>query len=171
MEFEEVLEKRHSVRRFLRKEVEEGKVRGILHAASRAPSAGNLQAYKIFVVKNDGIRRRLADAAYGQEAVASAPVVLVFCADEQKSAARYAKRGESLYSVQDATIACAYAQLAATACGLASVWVGAFRDEEVARIIGAAAREVPVALLPLGYAAEKEEATAMAPIEEIATEM
>jgi nitroreductase len=35
-----------------------------------------------------------------------------------------------LYCIQDATIACTYAMLAATALGLSTVWVGAF-DEKI----------------------------------------
>jgi nitroreductase len=48
--------------------------------------------------------------------------------------------------------------LAATAQGLATVWVGAFDDDEVRRILGAPRGIRPVAILPVGYAAEKPEA-------------
>jgi len=59
-----------------------------------------------------------------------------------------------LYCVQDATIACTFAILAATALGLASVWVGAFDEDDVRRAIGAPPTHRPVAMLPIGYAAE-----------------
>jgi len=39
-----------------------------------------------------------------------------------------------LYCVQDATLAAAYAQLAATALGLATCWVGAFDEAAVRRV-------------------------------------
>ena len=56
--------------------------------------------------------------------------------------------------MQDATIACAYAQLAATALGLGTCWIGAF-DDSMARIIaGAPATWQPVAILPVGYPAD-----------------
>jgi nitroreductase len=64
-----------------------------------------------------------------------------------------------LYAVQDATIACAYAMLAATALGLATVWVGAFRDDEVRRAIRGSEDIVPVAILPIGDPAETPEPT------------
>ncbi len=86
-----------------------------------------------------------------------APLVLVFCAHPARSAKKYGQRGATLYGVQDATIACAYAQLAATALGLASVWVGAFDDEAVRAAIGAGQDLLPVAILPIGYAGEEPE--------------
>jgi nitroreductase len=64
---------------------------------------------------------------------------------------RFGERGRGLYSVQDATIACAYAQLAATALGLGSVWVGAFDPDEVRKIVGLPEAQQPVAILPIGY--------------------
>jgi nitroreductase len=80
-----------------------------------------------------------------------APVVLVFCAHPARSEEKYAERGVTLYSVQDATIACAYATLAATALGLCCVWVGAFDPDKVRKIIGAPDGQIPVSMLPLGY--------------------
>jgi nitroreductase len=43
--------------------------------------------------------------------------------------------------------------------GLATVWVGAFDDEAVHRAIGAPEGILPVAILPIGYAAEQPELT------------
>lgn len=159
MEFFEVVRSRHSIRAFTAKPVEAEKLQVILETANRAPSAGNLQAYEIYAVTRRTILNALARAALDQEFVAQAPLALVFCAHPACSARRYGQRGVTLYCIQDATIACAYAQLAATALGLASVWVGAFDEDEVRKAIGAAAALLPVAILPVGYAGEKPEAT------------
>lgn len=155
MDFFDVLERRASVRAFLSKEVEKEKLERILQAANSAPSAGNLQAYRIIVVKDSAQKKALAEAAFGQGFIAEAPIVLVFFADAKRSASRYAERGKNLYSIQDATIACSYVQLSATALGIASVWVGAFDEENVAQTLGMDSSLRPVAILPLGYAAEK----------------
>jgi nitroreductase len=56
--------------------------------------------------------------------------------------------------VQDTTIACTYAQLAATATGLGTCWVGAFDEDKVGEIVGAPAAWRPVAILPIGVPAE-----------------
>lgn len=159
MDFFTVLQERHSVRAFAERPVEPEKLQAVLEAANRAPSAGNLQAYEIYVVTRPTVLKALMRAAFEQKFVAQVPVVLVFCAHPVRSARSYGERGATLYSLQDATIACAYAQLAATALGLGSVWVGAFDEDAVRKALGVGKELVPVALLPIGYAAEKPEIT------------
>lgn len=155
MEFGEVVNARRSIRAFTGRPVDPDKLKAILQAANRAPSAGNLQAYEIYAVSRRAALKALADASLGQEFVVQAPIALVFCADPKRSAQQYAQRGASLYCIQDATIACAYAQLAATALSLASVWVGAFDDDAVRDAIGVGQDLLPVAILPIGYAGEE----------------
>ncbi|MEM5773258.1 MAG: nitroreductase family protein [Candidatus Aenigmatarchaeota archaeon] len=159
MEFFDVLKKRHSVRAFSPRPIEESKIKQILEAVNSSPSAGNLQAYEIFLVQDENKKRELALASFAQSFVAEAPVVLVFCANPERSGKKYGKRGKSLYSIQDATIAAAYAQLASTALGLASCWVGAFDDEEVLKVLGKPEGLQPVAIIPIGYPAEEPRAT------------
>jgi len=131
-----------------------------------APSAGNLQAYQVQVVRDQAKRKALAKAAYDQGFIAEAPVCLVFCADPDRSASRYDKRGTELYSVQDATIAGTFAMLAAVDLGLATVWVGEFDEEKVQQILGIESIR-PVAMFSLGYAAEVPPASPRRAIEEI----
>lgn len=159
MNFFEVLRKRRSVRKFKQQTIPEDKLKLIYESINSAPSAGNLQAYEVFVVKDKVKLKQLAEAAFGQEFIAEAPVALVFCANPARSRWRYGLRGEKLYCLQDATIACAYAQLSATALGLGSVWVGAFNEDEVRKIIGIGGNLIPVAILPIGYPDETPEPT------------
>lgn len=161
MDLFQAIETRRSIRAYSRQPVHQDDIRRIIKAALRAPSAGNLQAYEIFQVEDNRALRLLARAALDQLFIAEAPVALVFFANPARSAVRYRRRGESLYCLQDATIACAYAQLAAHALGLGSVWVGAFDDRLVIEAVGAdrAGALVPVAILPIGHPAESPEAT------------
>ena len=155
MQFFDVVRTRQSVRKFRATPVGKAELRQILEAANRAPSAGNLQAYEVHVVKNARLRQQLDVASGNQGVVAQAPVVLVFCAVPSRSAARYGARGEQLFCIQDATIACAYAQLAATALGLASVWIGAVQEPEVVKeALQLDGGLWPIAFLPIGYPAE-----------------
>lgn len=166
MELFEAMSKRCSVRKYLAKPVEDRKLEKILEAINEAPSAGNLQAYKVYLIRKALTKKRLSDAAFGQSFIEEAPVVLVFCAAPKESARRYGERGANLYSVQDATIAASYAQLAATALGLASCWVGAFDEEKVKEILKIE-KELPVAIIPIGYAAEKSKKPKRKKLEEI----
>ena len=167
MDFFEVVTRRRSIRSFQTRPIEADKLRQILEAANAAPSAGNLQGYEIHVVGAPEQRRALAKAALEQTFLAQAPVALVFCTNAQRSVARYRERGRRLYAVQDATIAATFAMLAATALGLATVWIGAFDDDAVWRVIGSPAGQVPVAILPIGYPAEEPAPTARRPLEEL----
>jgi nitroreductase len=99
------------------------------------------------------------ESAHGQNSLAESQVVLVFCADHLLSGSKYGRRGTDLYSVQDATIAAAYAQLAATSLGLSTVWVGAFEPEKVAAVVESPKEVTPVAMIPIGYAAEEPHST------------
>ena len=154
MEFFDVLKTRHSVRSYANTSVEEEKLDQILEAVNRAPSAGNLQAFEVYVVTSDDQRKELAVAALGQNFMAQAPLALVFCAHADRSARKYGQRGANLYCMQDAAIACTYAMLAVTALGLSSVWVGAFHEDQVSNILALPQANRPVAMLSIGYAAE-----------------
>ncbi len=154
MEFFDVLNVRHSIRAYDARAVEPEKLQQILNAINSAPSAGNLQAYEVYLVCYDHTKRALAKAAGDQDFLMQAPINLVFCSHAALSAVKYGERGSSLYCVQDATIACTFAMLTAASLGLSTVWVGAFDDEAVRSIINAPKGHRPVAILPVGYAAE-----------------
>ncbi len=165
--FFDVIRARHSVRAYEPRSVEHALLDRILEAARAAPSAGNAQGYAIVVVEDGSRRSQLAQAALGQRYVAEAPVVLVFVTDPARSEARYGSRGAELYCLQDAAIAATHAQLAATALGLGSVWVGAFDEAKVLEIVGASSPHRAVSMLVIGHAAEKPRATPRRPLSEL----
>lgn len=159
MDLFEVIKRRRSVRAFEKRGVEEEKVNAILEACNAAPSAGDLQAYEIYLIRSEEKLRALTQAALGQDFIAASAFALVICAHPRRSSIKYGNRGSELYCIQDATIASAYAQLAATALGLGCVWVGAFDDARVLQAIGAPANLKPIAIIPVGYPDEVPEAT------------
>ncbi len=158
MDLFETVKARHSVRAFLGDPLPPGSLDRLLDAVNFAPSAGDLQAYEVYLVQDGGVKEALVHAAYEQAFIEQAPAVLVFCANPLR-AKRYGERGASLYAVQDATIAAAYAQLAATALGLATVWVGAFDEAKAAQALRLPAGLRPLAILPVGKPAESPAAT------------
>jgi nitroreductase len=167
MGYFELISSRRSVRAFTQEGVSADALGQIVSAANRAPSAGNLQAYQIVVVRQAERRRRLAQAALGQEFVAEAPLTLVFLTHPARSAVRYGTRGERLYALQDATIAATYAQLAAHALGLSSVWVGAFDEPSVLRAVEAPPGLGASSLLVIGHGAEVPPATSRRPLSDL----
>jgi nitroreductase len=153
MDLLETVKTRRSVRAFLDEPLPPGSLDRLLEAVNLAPSAGDLQSYEIYLVQDSVVKEALVHAAYDQTFIEQAPAVLVFCANPLR-AKRYGERGASLYAVQDATIAAAYAQLAATALGLGTVWVGAFEEERVAQALRLPAGQRPLAIVPVGKPAE-----------------
>ena len=143
-----VMLNRRSQRKFEDKEVEDWKLEMIFAAADTAPTAGGFQGFEIFRVKNPEVKLKLAEAANRQPYV-NAPVVLVFCMDPSKVKMNFPPEIIRKFSVQDATLAAAYAQLAAHALGLSSVWIGMIDEKKAMQALGTDL--VPSSILCLGY--------------------
>jgi len=164
MELFEAIRQRYSVRAFKNAPIGDQAEKAILEAANNAPSAGNLQAYEIVVVRDAARKRELAKVSWEQYFLADAPVVLVFCANPDRNREKYGARGAERYCIQDASIACAYVQLAAAALGLGSCWIGAFEEADVQRILKTPATWRPIAILPVGIPADAAKPRARRPL-------
>ena len=168
MDFFKVLSERHSMRAYKDKPIAEQTLRKLLLAINSAPSAGNRQAYEIIVVNGAEQKRKIAEAAH-QPFIANAPVVLVFVSNPERNAG-YGARGRELYAIQDATIAASYAQLAATALGLSTCWIGAFDDGKISEIIRAEKNMKVACIMPIAYARERPFATERRSLKDIVHE-
>ena len=165
--FLELISTRHSVRSFKDSLISEDKINFILDASIRGPSAGNLQSYQIIVTFSKSKKEKLTEAAHNQQYILEAPLVMIFCADSKKSQIEYGDRGEELFCIQDATIACAYSQLAAHSLGLSSVWIGSFDEKKISEVLNLQKDLKPIAILPIGFANESPEVTPRRPLEEV----
>lgn len=134
--------------------VEDAVVHRAIELANQAPSAGNLQARAFVVVKEDGTKRRLKDAAYGQDFIRTAPVVVVGCADLERIG-HYGDRGRTLYCLQDVAAAVENMMLYLHSKGLGTVWVGAFDEAKAAEALSLPKHARPVAIVPIGYPSEQ----------------
>jgi nitroreductase len=100
------------------------------------------------------MKRDLTAAAGAQDFIADAGLVVGICADLELCYGVYGRRGRDLYAVQDCAAAAENILLKAAELGLASCWIGAFDDGEVARVLETKFR--PQALLAIGKAAEEK---------------
>jgi nitroreductase len=141
------ISQRSSVRAYKDTVVEEDKLKKILEAARLSPSSSNRQEWKFIVVKNKETRKKLANAAFGQSFIGEAPVVIIACGTESKSIMAC---GQPAHTV-DVSIACAYMILQAYELGLGTCWIGAFKEEEVKKILKIPEHVRVVAMTPLGY--------------------
>ena len=153
MELMEAIKGRRSIRAFKKQPLPENTIETLIDAARCAPSAGNIQPWEFVIIKNPTTKTKLAQAA-NQKHIEEAPVVIVVCADEKRSAMGYASRGRNLYCLQDTAAATQNILLAAYSLGLGTCWVGAFNEDEVKDILKTPEGMKPVAMIPIGYSNE-----------------
>jgi len=150
----EVIKNRRSIREFKAEPIPEEVVDKLIEALIWAPSAGNLQSRKFYFVFNEKIKKDLSQAALGQESIAQAPLVVVGCTDA-KIVWRYGRRGKELYTICDVSVSIQNMLLLAHNQGLGGVWVGAFDEKEVVKILNLPKNLRPIAIVPVGYPAEE----------------
>lgn len=169
------IKNRRSLRTFDSRMIQDDVLDAILHAATRAPSAANLQLYSILVIKDSKTKAVLAETCNHQPWIAKAPVLLVFCADYQRlydfytySAVPQActfngisfllpQEQNLLLAECDAMIAAQNAVLAAESMGIGSCYIGHIMDHfELHKDLLQLPRYVfPVTLLAMGYPRER----------------
>lgn len=150
MTFLELAKERYSVRSFKQDAVEPEKLAAILEAGRLAPTARNFQPQKIYVVKSEKNRSKLASVC---RFTFDAPVILVLAYDTERDWKNRLMPGYSSGET-DAAIVGTHMMLAAWEQGIGSCWVGYFNADDVR-----CALELPdhirvTALMPMGYAAE-----------------
>ena len=79
------LHERKSVRVFEDRAIEPEVKQAVLEAAVQAPSAGNMALYTILDITDPEMKQKLSVSCDNQPFIATAPMVLVFCADYRRS--------------------------------------------------------------------------------------
>ncbi|MFX1564787.1 MAG: nitroreductase family protein [Promethearchaeota archaeon] len=167
MDAMEAIVTRKSIRAFTDQEVTDDQIQALLQAMVASPSAGNRQPWRIYVVRDVSIKKKLAIGAYDQQFIIKAPVVFVVCRVPDESGARYKDRGRDFYSIQDTAAMTQNLLLAAHSMGLGGCWVGAFNDRAIGTAIECPSGVLPVSIIPVGYPAESPQARPRRPIASI----
>lgn len=161
----DIIEARRSIRSYKSQSIEDDKLEYILEAFRKAPSAKNLQPWKLIVVKNKKRINDLAIACNNQTFIAEAPVVIVACAKEDEA---YGTMGGYMSSYPvDIAIALEHLILAATEQGLGTCWIGAFKEKLVKDLLNVPENVRVVAITPVGYPAEEGRERGRKPLSEI----
>ena len=133
----DALHRHGSVRKFTADPIPAELVEKIVHAGQRASTSSNLQVVSVVAVTETAKRKRLSEVC-GQEHVAQAPVVLVWCADLRRLDRACELRGctqvtdyveNFLTCVLDAGIAAQNAVVAAESLGLGICYLGSIRND------------------------------------------
>ncbi len=144
-----------------------------------APSAGALYPLEVYLVVGEGgvdppladgagvyhylpenhslekllegdVRQDLMRASLGQSFIADAPVDLVIAAEYERTTGKYGERGIR-YVHMEVGHAAQNVYLQVTALGLGTVTIGAFDDEEVARVLHLPSEHEPLCVMPVGH--------------------
>ncbi len=149
MEFNDVIRERFSVRQFDGRPIEEEKLHAILEAGRVAPTARNLQPWRVNVIRSaEGLEkiRSLSRCTFG------APVVLLFTYDENEQWRSPLEEGFTS-GHEDVSIAATHMMLAAWNEGIGSCWVNLFPNSATCEAFGLPKSEKAVLLMPIGYPA------------------
>ncbi len=143
----EPLLSRRSVRVFEDRDVPLELILKALDVARHAPSARNSQPWRFVVVRDRGKLEELSKIHVGAAPLRRARAAVIVLADMEASPTSY---------VADGAIATTYLWLALHCLGLGAVWIQTLRNvEEVRHAVKAPGKYVPVAILAIGWPAEK----------------
>ena len=161
------LHQRKSVRVYEDRPIENEIKRAILEAAIQAPSAGNMALYTILDITDPEKKAALAISCDNQPFIATAPMVLIFCADYRRwydvfcdcvEEVRKPAMGDLFLAQADTLIAAQNAVVAAQSLGLGSCYIGDITEnfEFHKELLNLPQYVVPTAMLVLGYPTEQQ---------------
>jgi nitroreductase len=154
LEVFEAIKSRRSIRKYRKDLVPEDFVTKILDAGRWAPSASNIQPWSFIVLKNIGIKKKVAGATTYGQFLAGAPLGIVVVVDPQVS--------HRSGGVEDGSIATQNMLLAAHALGLGSCWIGCYNstyEEKVKEILEIPKNRRVLSIISMGYPAESPMST------------
>jgi nitroreductase/dihydropteridine reductase len=185
MEFADIVMSRYATKKFDGRKIPETRIAELLEMVRFAPSALNLQPWKIKVVTDQKIKEQLKPAAFNQEQVTTCSHLFVFCADPdydsliRRLGTLLKKSGVSeemqkmvvgmavqftqnlapdrklAWSQAQTYLALGNALNGAKSLGFDSCPMGGFDPDEFSRILKIPSPLVPTMLCPVGYAADK----------------
>jgi len=153
-----VIAQRKSVRHFTNQPLSDEQFELLLRAAMAAPSAKNIQAWEFVVITDKAVLDVMGECLPYAKMLLQAPAAIVVCGNVSK----FPPESE-LNWVVDCAAATENMLLAAEAIGLAAVWTAAFPYPERIDAVRKAVKNmpaeiVPLAVIPVGYAAREEKA-------------
>ena len=157
MEFNTVIKKRRSIRKYKTEKIPDEILENILEAARQSPSGKNIQPYHFIIVKNQETKHKI------DPRLTDAPVYIVGFVDPTKGRC----------SVPDGIIAFEHIILAAVNYGLGACWKGTYlgeleqEEKEIKEILNVPMHMSLVAYTPLGYSDEQPDERPKKPLSEI----
>jgi nitroreductase len=154
-----LVRRRYSCRAYSRTPVEREKIELIIEAARLAPSACNIQGWRLVAADDPQVRDELVKKGLGgavpNRFAAAAPVIIAGCYEKDFLTHRVGATLKGIdYWQVDMGIVGEHLALMAAALGLGTCWIGWFKAQAVKKILGVPRGAEVVFLMTLGYPAE-----------------
>ena len=150
-DFLQLASDRYSVRKFSDKAVEQEKIDKIIEAGLKAPTARNLQPFKIWVAKSAAAKNKI-NKANTFPFVHQAPVLIVVGANAKEGWVR--QSDNKSFADVDASIVATHIMLAIHDLGLGTTWIGHFDEKVLKAEFGEMKDYSLIAIFPVGYIAD-----------------
>ncbi len=162
METIEAIKTRRSVREFTDREVDDKLIEEIIDTGRWAPSGLNNQAWRFIVVKNKDTKDELSELTHYGDIIKNAPSLIVVFLDSDQMYDR-------TKDVQSIGACIQNMLLALHSLGLGGVWLGEIlkKKETVNELFGAPESYELMAVLALGYPANKKRTSERKAISEL----
>jgi nitroreductase len=160
-----VIENWQSIKQYSDDPVDKEALERVLEAGRKAPSAKNRQPWRFIVVDDESTRKRMEAAAFGQEHVGRAPVIIAACTTNVDYRM---PNGQWSYPI-DLTMAVSFMMLQASEEGLGSCVVTTYDEQEIKDILTVPYSMRVVMLLLVGQPAGKPFPTQRKPLKRIAS--
>ena len=152
MSFLDLAHERFSCRKFDSRPVEQEKIDKIIEVAMAAPTACNLQPFKVWVINDESNIKKVAQAT---PYTFGAKTIIVIGADKFNSYVR--KFDNKNFAKIDASIVSTHIMLEVQDLGLGTTWVGYFDPAVLREEFPQMAGYEIVAIFPIGYPAQDVE--------------
>ncbi len=161
MTFQEILDRRQSVRKYQDKPIEREKIEKLIEAVRIAPSACNSQPWKLIIVDNPELKDEVAKATFSavvsfNKFVTGAPLIAVLVIEKAKLIAQLGgKVKDQEYAQYDIGIAAAHFCLQATELGLGTCILGWFDEKKIKALLNIPEKRKIGLLITVGYPPEE----------------
>ena len=149
MEFDSVIQKRHSVRSYKGKRASWKLVMEAIDTANQGPFADGNNPLRYIIIEEQATIDKIAELA-GQLWINEAGILIVVCSDDTHLEHLHGQRGKR-YARQQSGAAIQTFLLKLTDLGLSSCWVGAFTDEQIKQHLKIPSHIELEAIIPIGY--------------------
>lgn len=177
MTFQELINRRQSVRRYQNKRVEREKLQKLIEAVQLAPSASNSQPWKLILVDEPELKNKVANATFSKlvafnKFAPQAPVMAVLVIEKPKLITQIGGSVKNReFPLIDIGIAAEHFCLQATELGLSTCMLGWFNEKKIKQLLSIPKKKRIGLVITLGYETEdyKQREKIRKPVEEMSS--